>query len=365
MNLNAQTTSTFLLGAIAGATLVYGLLKSFNHSKDGNNTPRKEHVAEVVTGQDSTSALSDLLQNTAIEYILTPTSKPVILIEYHSTTDEYRSSIDFALMLMEDNNIVSIPVVCLEKRRYLGMLNVLDIVAYLASNFTSSSQSENKQELATALRTASVAEVLKSNREPFLPLYATSPLTLLLHVMTTLADEVPIMGSECQIVNIVHRVDVLKFIQDNIDTLGVRADYEIHTLVDSLHISALETVDTNSSVVEALQIMDKTGVSELAIVNTAGKLEGNLVAADLRRLSMYNLPRLYEPVSKFVSASQDGIVWVEPSATLRSVINKFVETKAPVVWIVDSSTSFRPIDSITLRTIMKLLLDFASNPPTN
>jgi hypothetical protein len=39
------------------------------------------------------------------------------------------------------------------------MLNVLDIVAYLAANFTSS-ESDNRQELAAALRTVSVAEVL-------------------------------------------------------------------------------------------------------------------------------------------------------------------------------------------------------------
>jgi len=361
--MNQQSATTFLLGALAGATLTYGLLKATAKPSLPNGNTTKPNGTD--TAQDSSSALSDVLQNTAIEYILTPTSKPVILIEYNSTTDPYRSSIDFSLMLMEDNNIVSIPVVCLEKRRYLGMLNVLDIVAYLASHFTSS-QHENRQELAAALRTVSVAEVLKSNREPFLPLYATSPLTLLLHVMTTLADEVPIMGGEFQIVNIVHRLDVLKFIQDNIDTLGSRADCAVRTFIRSSSQSSsdLETINTDTSVVDALRIMDKAGVSELAIVNSTGKLEGNLVAADLRRLSMYNLDRLYEPVSKFVPTSPDRLVWVEPSSTLRQVISKFVDTKTPVVWVVDSSSSFRPVDSITLRTIMKLLLDFVSNPPT-
>lgn len=360
--MNQQSAATFLLGALAGATLTFGLLKA-TAKPNPPNAITKLNAPE--TAQDSSSALSDLLQNTAIEYILTPTSKPVILIEYNSTTDPYRSSIDFSLMLMEDNNIVSIPVVCLEKRRYLGMLNVLDIVAYLASHFTSS-QHENRQELAAALRIVSVAEVLKSNREPFLPLYATSPLTLLLHVMTTLADEVPIMGGEFQIVNIVHRLDVLKFIQDNIETLGSRADSEVRTFIRPLQSSNnWETINTDTSVVDALRSMDKAGVSELAIVNAAGKLEGNLVAADLRRLSMYNLDRLYEPVSKFVPTSPDRIVWVEPSSTLRQVISKFVDTKTPVVWVVDSNSTFRPVDAITLRTIMKLLLDYVSNPPSS
>jgi len=262
-------------------------------------------------------------------------------------------------MLMEDYNIVSIPVVCLEKRRYVGMLNVLDIVSFLATNFNN--QSENKQELAATLRSVSVAEVLKSNREPFLPLYATSPLTLLLHVMTTLADEVPIMDNDCQIVNVANRFEVLRFIQENIEVLGPKADGTVRSLLHSINgISVLDTIDSDTRVVDALSIMDKTGVSELAIVNTVGRLEGNLVAADLRRLSVYNLSRIFEPVSKFVSASTSSIVWVEPSASLRYVINKFVETQTPVVWVVDDSTSNRPIDSITLRSIMKLLLDLTS-----
>lgn len=62
-----------------------------------------------------------------------------------------------------------------------------------------------------------------------------------------------------------------------------------------------------------------------------------------------------------MSGNPDSIVWVEPSTTLRRVIAKFVETKAPVIWVVDNSTSFRPVDSITLRGLMKLLLDFSAN----
>jgi len=354
--------AVFLFGALTGVSVTYGIFKLLNNQISNAPTTPQNVTSPSNNGpqtiQESTNAISDLLQNTSIEYLLSPPSKPVVVIEYNSITDEYRSSIDFALMLMEENNIVSIPVVCLEKRKYVGMLNVLDIVGYLASKFTSK---ENEQEVASSLRSVSVSEVLKSNREPFLPLYATSPLTLLLHVMTTLADEVPVMGSESQILNIATRVDVLRFVQDNIDILGPRADCTVRTLLESLRgVSVLETIDADSQVADAIRIMDKSGGSELAIVSATGRLEGNLIPADLRKLSAYNLVRLYEPVSKFVSTNPDSIVWVEPSSTLRRVIAKFVETKTPVIWIVDNSTSFRPVDSITLRSMMKLLLDFTS-----
>ncbi len=51
--------------------------------------------------------------NTSVEYLLGP-SVPVTVIEY-------RDSIDHVLMVMEENNIISVPVVDLEKRRYVGM----------------------------------------------------------------------------------------------------------------------------------------------------------------------------------------------------------------------------------------------------
>lgn len=92
------------------------------------------------------------------------------------------------------------------------------------------------------------------------------------------------MGSESQILNIATRVDVLRFMQDNIDLLGPRADNTVRTLISSSNgVSVLETIDVDSRVVDAIRIMAKTGGTELAIVNATGRLEGNLVPADLRR----------------------------------------------------------------------------------
>jgi len=357
-----NTISSFILGALAGASLTYGFIKITNASQ--NTLQSTSNIGySPSTYQESSSALSDLLKNTSIEYLLTPTKKPVTVIEYRSSVDEYRSSVDYALMLMADLNIVAIPVICLEKRRYVGMLNVLDIISFLASRFNSPDKTledKREEELAAELRSVSVAEVMKYNREPFLPLYLTSPLTLLVHIMSSLADEVPIMGSEYQIVNIANRVDVLRFIADNIDVLGARADALVSSLLPRREPGTLATIDIDTRVVDALALMDKTGVQELAIVNAFGKLEGNLCAADFRRLSTYNLARLYEPVSKFVSLGQDSAVCVEPECTLRFIINKFVDTRTTVVWMVDNFSSTRPVDSISIRSIMQMLLDFAS-----
>lgn len=330
---------SFAVGLVSGVALGYSAFRWLDGSYGSKAIP--------VQPSDATSVLSDLLVNTSVEYLLGP-NRSVIVIEY-------RDSIDHVLMVMEENNIVSVPVVDLEKRRYVGMLNVLDIVGFLSTSY-STNWSEDLPNL-------SVAEVLKTNREPFLPLYTTSPVALLLHVMTSLANEVPIMGTEGQIVNVVSRYDVLRFIQENLDALGPKVDASVQSLMQLT--SSVESVEADTKVVDSLRLMIKKGVSELAVVNSAsstgqggGVLVGNLCASDFRRLSVFNFSRVNEPVSKFICPDPSALVSVDSNASLRTVIQKFVNTQTSVMWVVDSS--FRPIGSITLKNITKLILNLAA-----
>jgi CBS domain-containing protein len=264
---------------------------------------QREVKPATLSSANEGSGLSDLLLNTTVEYLLGPNRSVVVI--------EYRDTIDHVLMVMEESNVSSVPVVDLEKRRYVGMLNVLDIVGFLSANYTTNWNAE--------LANLSVAEVIKSNREPFLPLYTTSPVALLLHVMTSLANEVPIMGAEGQIINVVTRHDVLGFIKENIDSLGPRVDASVQSIMQLT--SVVESVESDGKVADALKLMIKKGVSELAVVSTnederGGILVGNLCASDFRRLSVFNFSRVNEPVSKFISHDPSALVSVDSSASL-------------------------------------------------
>lgn len=301
MELLREPQFAFAVGLVSGVALGYSALKWLDQA-----TTTKPAV-NVNSATEAGSGLSDLLLNTTVEYLLGP-NRTV-------TVTEYRDTIDHVLMVMEENNIVSVPVVDLEKRRYVGMLNVLDIVGFLSINYSTNWNNE--------LANLSVAEVLKSNREPFLPLYSTSPVALLLHVMTSLANEVPIMGAEGQIINVVTRHDVLYFVQENIESLGPRADVPVQSVMQLT--SPVECVEADSKVVDALKVMIKKGVSELAVVSSApsstdghsgGVMVGNLCATDFRRLSVFNFSRVNEPVSKFISHDPSGLVTVDSTASL-------------------------------------------------
>jgi len=332
MDILKEPPFSFAVGLISGLALGYSAYKWLE-------APASSSSSKTTSSTDSISALSDLLLNTSVEYLLVPNRSVV--------AEDFRGTIDHALLLMQEGGVVSIPVVDLEKRRYLGMLNVLDIVGFLLTNYSTNRDDE--------IANLSVAEVLKSNREPFLPLYATSPLALLLHVMTSLANEVPIMSAEGQITNVVTRHDLLRFVQENLDVIGPRVDGTVQSII---HLtSGAEYVETDTKVADALKLMIKKGISEVAVVDSGGKLVGNLVASDFRKFSVYNFSKINESVSKFMSPDPNSVVTVDPNASLRTIVQKFVNTKTPVIWIVDSQT--RPTGCITLKSISKLILEFS------
>ncbi|KAF2070331.1 hypothetical protein CYY_008348 [Polysphondylium violaceum] len=308
---------------------------SFRHkrSRSGSNL-----TSSTGGGGDSNAQLIDLLHNTMIEYILNEKTSHVITIDSTAT-------LDYALMRMNENQVISLPVVDLSTKQYIGMLSIVDIAAFL-SQFPSEDSPNTP-----------VSEVLKYNRVPFLPLYVNSPIQMLIHVMAHHVPQVPIMSRQTIVVDIVSRLNVLSFINENIEALGNKANSSIKSL--DLLSKTISTVNQNSKVIEAINLMNVEQTTELAVIDDEGKIVGNFSAADLRKLSIYSFNRCYEPISKFITLEPENLNIVIPSTTLRSTICKFVENDAPILWIVDNQ--MKPVSSITHIGLMKYLLNLSTS----
>ncbi|GAM27687.1 hypothetical protein SAMD00019534_108630 [Acytostelium subglobosum LB1] len=352
--MNSGNIMKVLAGAGAGA-FIYWIIHATNQEEEQYRELSQQPGSLQQNKQrsklrDSTTDLSvagnllvDLLQNTHIEYILGHDTHHVITIDSTAT-------LDYALMRMNESNVVSLPIVDLQNKRYIGMLNIVDVCSYLGAHVPS--------EVAP---NTSVAEVLKYNREPFLPLYVNSPIQLLIHIMTQRVPQVAIMSNETIVVDIVSRLNVIKFIYENMEALGNRSNNSITSL--NLLSKSVCTIDSSSLVIDAINKLNNEGVSELAIVNQDGALIGCFSAADLRKLSIYTFNRCYEPVSKFIKlqdvSDETQLNLISPSSTLRSTIRKFVENDAPILWIVDSQ--MKPVSSVTQLSLMKFFLNLSTS----
>eukprot|EP01133_Synstelium_polycarpum_P015621 gene15621-18561_t len=255
--------------AAAGAAggLIYWFTKQeenqINGVLDAESRQQSQHrrTRSLNSSQGSDSSLQDLLQNTLIEYILGDDTHHVITID--ST-----ASLDYSLMRMNERDVISLPIVDLAHKRYIGMLSIIDVCAYLG---------QFPSEVAPNI---SVAEILKFNREPFLPLYVNSPIQFLIHIMTQRVPQVAIMSNETIVVDIVSRLNVIKFIYENLEALGNKSNYSITSL--SLLSKSICTIEASAKVIDAINKLNNEQLLELAVVNDEGKLVGTFSASDLR-----------------------------------------------------------------------------------
>ncbi|KAN0025503.1 hypothetical protein ACTFIU_001780 [Dictyostelium citrinum] len=345
-------------GAIGGA-LIYYIVTAGNNNSNNNSNTEEHHNTENTSGLTSSGRSSrraltnsmnnsndigsihnliDLLQNTLIEYILTQETSHVITLDSQAT-------LDYALMRMNESNVTSLPIVDLQHKKYIGMLSIVDIATFLGQ--FPSVESPNTP----------VGEVLKYNREPFLPLFVNSPIQLLIHIMTHQL-QVPIMSNETIVVDIVSRLNVIKFINENIDELGSKANSSVRSL--GLLSKEIFSIDMDSRVIDAINLLNSEQITELAVIDKDGKLIGTFSPSDLRKLSIYSFNQCYEPISKFIKfPPQDQLILVSPSSTLKATIRKFVDNNAQICWIVDNQ--LKPISSITQLSLMKFFLNLSTS----
>jgi len=113
---------------------------------------------------------------------------------------------------------------------------------------------------------------------------------------------------------------------------------------------------------DAFKKMKELNVSSVAVLNSQGKLYGNLSATDLRVLgadtSFYmNLSKKIEDFMKDIPPNPIfGLnpIFVRPSDNLRLVVRKFVDSGVHRLYLVEEG--FELIGVITLAEFIKLLL---------
>ncbi|KYQ91499.1 hypothetical protein DLAC_07257 [Tieghemostelium lacteum] len=312
--------------------------KSKNLTSGNNNNNNYNNNS----GDQSSQGIVDLFRNTLIEFILSDETNNVVTIDSQAT-------LDYALMSLNENNVSSLPVVDLEHKKYIGTLSIVDIAAYVGKF--------PNQDTPNTL----VSEVLKYNREPFVPLYVNSSIQLLIHIMTHVNNcQVPIMSQNGIVVDMVSRRSLLKFVHENIECLGSKSNNTVKSL--DLLSNTISTIDSNQKVIDAINILNRDHITELAVIDPeTSKLVGSFSASDLRKLSTYTFNRCYEPISKFINLDSDAVILASPNSSLRLVIKKFVENDCEILWITDAS--MKPVSSITQISIMKYFLHAITEQP--
>lgn len=193
-----------------------------------------------------------------------------------------------------------------------------------------------------------------SGANPFKPVFANSPLMLLLQQFGEGVHRVPIMDQNGNIVNIVSQTNVVQFFShpDRLKMLkkGSKTLREL-----ALGMRPPFSVVQTCRVLDALSIMQQKKVNGLVIVDEDGLLVGSFSASDLRRLSVHTLHRLTGTLQEFLSLDKQQKLppTVMLSSTLTAVVTLLASEHIHRVWVIDEQR--KPIGIVTMTDVIKKL----------
>eukprot|EP01126_Amoeba_proteus_P051857 TRINITY_DN6225_c0_g1_i2.p1 TRINITY_DN6225_c0_g1~~TRINITY_DN6225_c0_g1_i2.p1 ORF type:complete len:279 (+),score=58.43 TRINITY_DN6225_c0_g1_i2:92-838(+) len=221
---------------------------------------------------------------------------------------------------------------------------------------------------------ALVLDIMKSQRRKINPYFPLKQGVSLFTVWDFLVVEglhrIPMIDSNSNVADVITQSMLIDFLWQNIEKFG---DYFI-----TRHVSDLKnrtevvfyTLET-SRTISAFRHMIAMGVYGLAVLNGTGKLVDNLSLRDLKRthsdasmfLTLWNTVKLFKekmrneaPQTTATRNTEAGPLWVLPTDTLYSVLEKMALSHVHRVYEVDSEESMRPIGVISQTDILSLVL---------
>jgi len=329
--------TTYLL---LSAPLLLGLTYRYLYPITENEIVEPRDTGSLVKRKSrhlGSSSVQDLLDITTISQVLSQQRKIIIL--------EANDTLDHCLMVLQENGITAVPIVDLQKQKYIGMVSVLDIAAFLASLFP------DAHSCPGSLPNNPLCDVVNfSESTPFLP----QPLSLKISSLLTLFSEgvhrVPVTDDAGKIVDLITETDILHFILANESEIVSVIKDKDKSIYELGMIQGIAKVLASSKVAHALPKVYKVGA--LAVVDSFGIFVGELSARHLRTLSVHNFMNVYKTIAEWKSTYKS--VTALSTITLGETLQLLVESHNSRVWIIDDEG--RPTGVVRSQDVLQQLV---------
>lgn len=256
--------------------------------------------------------------------------------------------------LLAANRILSMPVYNAKLRRYVALVDLLDIVAYLSTHngdFTETLQNVTAGELAGS-----------SERNPYRAVEGSANLHNSLRLMLNgKLHRIAVLDSENDLDGLLTQSHVVKYLAKYIHLFASHSK-----TIGELQLGIREVKATAADVPirAALCEIKENKVSALAVTDSDGKLANVLSVSDIRMFigpDGFNASLLDAPVAEFLSRRSEradkvipGLICVNEGTTVEELVIKLVETGVHRVFVVDLTTQ-KPIGVIALYDVLNLL----------
>jgi len=272
---------------------------------------------------------------------------------------------DVAKMLKE-HNVLSFPVFDSQKKQYIGIVDVLDIVGYTIWGTAFATRTPDPSFAKFEFSIDTVGEIVaKSERAK--KLIVCEPTDTLDKLMRELSyfDHRALVAQKDdrtgqRIYKLISQTDIVKYLMqhsDKIDPKVLKTKVQEMGLVNPLG-SKLYTVNHHEKALDGFRKMFSHAVLALAVIDDQGKLISTLSASDLRGITAEQLEWLLLPVLEFLSRIQKGKpavpVTCTPSDSVEEAMIKAVAAKVHRVWVVNSAQT--AVGVVTLSDFIRTVL---------
>jgi len=274
----------------------------------------------------------------------------------------HNASVRIALHLLSENNVYSCPVWNDNEKQFIGVIDLIDIVEFIATNFDQialgNSYRSSLIEQSSKLDETEVSAVVGISGQDLVPVPDNVKLPQVIQLLTDKqVHRVFVFSDSTTITNIITQSAIVEYLT----TLDL-ADFGRATIKElNLGSSPVFTVDITEKTIAAFRTLRNQKIYAVAVCNQ-GILVATISAKDVRFIcsSTDNFRLLYSPISEFLSDVRHSEVNIKnPSIvcketdSISSILGKLVENRIHRIFVVDELS--KPTKIITLTDIMKAL----------
>jgi len=271
------------------------------------------------------------------------------------------------LRILQSNSVVSVPVWDDQEKRWIGLIDMLDIVA--AHNMLDwSATTVDLQELFKTFGTSSMMarEIISKSPRTTKHLIIVCSGEPLINSMQYLTENHKILigpqnGTDPKAFYLLSQMDIVRQLA-KVD-LGPHAKRKIEELIHQKNICS---VTENDIAKDAFETMHNNHLRALAVVDSKGILTANISISDLKALDGDNIGNIMLKVKAFLTSAHGEKPAVpivcKPMDNLEQILPKILIAKVHRVWLTNSAEE--PIGVVSLTDIIKLLTTEAPAPLT-
>jgi len=256
-----------------------------------------------------------------------------------------------SLRTLTESKTQSTPVYDQDENKFIGSIDMLDLVAFLTFLRSDASVEESVKGLVQQ----PVGQILNlSHRNEW---KLVSQEINLFEVIKMLSDpnlhRVGLTGENQKVVGLLSQSRIIEWFYAHKQHPAFPEDLKTKTVQEFHHakvIKPVRTITVASTVLEGFREIFFNEVSALAIVNDKGEILGNLSASDLKWAARDDPEAIIEKLNctllDYLNLGREFAFTCKRQDSLETIMNKFNESKVHRLWVVDAAK--QPIGVISL-----------------